>query len=93
MGIGFNIQYLMIRLNIQPHGHQTVSLIHQVSTEILILATVCLTIQLRLLLELYLMQKDPQSIGKIFKNYQIGWILKFENSKLQKTNRINHDTT
>ena len=39
------------------------------------------------------MQKDPQSIGTIFKNYQIGWILKCEDSKLRKTNRINHDAT
>ena len=39
------------------------------------------------------MIKEPQSIEKIFQNYQIGWVLKTEYKKLQKTNRTNHDIT
>ena len=39
------------------------------------------------------MLKDPELIEQTFQNYQIGWILKSEDKKLKKTNRINHNIT
>lgn len=37
------------------------------------------------------MLKEPQSVEKTFANYEQGWILKCEDSRLKKMSRINSD--